>query len=111
MAFVSDGSQYEVGNFQVAFHAGDNVEAIIEYTLDNIKKSYEDYNQYQIVSLQHRGGNNSKRILVQEPTMEPFENTKLAEKIANHLEGAFQINLAPVVFEIRLFVSYNEPKL
>ncbi len=111
MAFVSVGTQYEVGNFQVVFHQGDDVETIIDSTLDRINKDFADYNQYRIVSVQYRGGNYSKRIMVQEPSTEQFKGSEMAEKLSKHLTGAAATHLPPVVIEIRLFVAYDEPKL
>ena len=111
MAFVSSGSTYEVGNLQVVCHEGDDVDAVIEDAISRVENDFADYNQYRIASVQYRGGNYHRRIMVEEPTTKPFRETKLAEKLAGHLRGTIATNFFPVAFEIRLFVSYDEPML
>lgn len=111
MAFESSGTTYGVANFQVTCHKGDDVENIIQSTIDRIDKEFSDYNQYRVVSIQYRTGNNAKRLMIQEPSTESFNQSKAAEKLSSHLKKSFQLNLPPVVLEIRLFVSYDEPKV
>ena len=110
MPFVATGTQYEVGNLQVVFHEGDDVNEIIDNAIERIDKEFDGATAYRIVDIKHRRDGRTQT-LIQGGSLESFKDTKIVGQIKNYLKSMIDHNYMPVIFEIRLFVSYDEPKL
>lgn len=110
MAFVSDGTQYEVSNHTAVYHEGDDVNDFIENTVSRIVKEFDGETAYRIVDIKNRR-NNAQRTLVQHPSLEPLKESTLVTVLEKHLLNVVKTDLKPIILEIRLFVSSNEPIL
>lgn len=110
MAFVSESGQYEVSNHQAVYHEGDDIPAFVNDTVNRIVIEFGVETAYRVINVKHRR-DGSERTMVGKAGLEPFVDSLVIENLRKHIYEMVKKNYAPVIFEIRLFISYDEPKL